>query len=196
MAKVQAMRHSTHILLPGAEPASWIARKEMAKQRIGMIALPTELSREIAVLAKTVPRKELVLVNQKINYSLASGGSEQRRLKLLKSGAAAQAGIDTSGLHTLQYGHLESIGYAAARMISSYGAIVSVFRELRKRLPDFSPTSIADFGCGPGTAIWAAKEIWPIDSALGIDISKSMLEVATALSGRRARLTTGRNTPV
>ena len=53
--------------------------------------------------------------------------------------------------------------YAAARMPGCYAAVARVLDELRLRLPDFAPASMLDFGAGPGTAIWAAREarlIW------------------------------------
>ena len=48
--------------------------------------------------------------------------------------------------------------YAAARMPGCYAAVARVLDELRLRLPDFTPRSMLDFGAGPGTAIWAARE--------------------------------------
>lgn len=53
--------------------------------------------------------------------------------------------------------------YAAARMPGCYAAVARVLDELRLRLPDFAPASMLDFGAGPGTAVWAAREaclIW------------------------------------
>lgn len=39
--------------------------------------------------------------------------------------------------------------------------MVRVLDELRMRLPDFAPRSMLDFGSGPGTVIWAAREVCP-----------------------------------
>ncbi len=43
-------------------------------------------------------------------------------------------------------------------MPGCYAAVARVLDELRLRLPDFAPRSMLDFGAGPGTAIWAARE--------------------------------------
>ena len=52
--------------------------------------------------------------------------------------------------------------YAAARMPGCYAAVARVFDELRQRLPDLAPRSMLDFGAGPGTAVWAAREARPL----------------------------------
>lgn len=53
----------------------------------------------------------------------------------------------------------ESLAYAAARLPGCHAVAWRVFSELRVRLPHFSPTSMLDFGAGPGTAIWAASDV-------------------------------------
>jgi len=50
--------------------------------------------------------------------------------------------------------------YAAARLPACYAAVARVLDELRLRLPGFTPRSMLDFGAGPGTAVWAAREVW------------------------------------
>ena len=49
----------------------------------------------------------------------------------------------------------------ASRMPGCFAAIYKVLEEVSMRLPAFRPTSILDFGAGPGTAIWAAQEVVP-----------------------------------
>ncbi|KAJ1979335.1 37S ribosomal protein S22 [Dimargaris xerosporica] len=81
--------------------------------------------------------------------------------------------------HVLSYGTDEVNAYLAIRLVPNYGAVANVFQELRTRLPDFQPQSVMDFGTGPGTALWAALEIWGTDTIqrlLGVDISEAMLE--------------------
>lgn len=36
-------------------------------------------------------------------------------------------------------------------------------KELRDELPDLNPTSVLDFGSGPGTAALAAWNVWGMD---------------------------------
>ncbi|CAG8450110.1 13127_t:CDS:2 [Cetraspora pellucida] len=82
--------------------------------------------------------------------------------------------------HILEYGGRESLAYVAGYLPITYGPIYNVLYELSTRLPDFSPKNVMDFGTGPGTAIWAAHEIWGsnIGSFFGIDISEAMLRMA------------------
>lgn len=51
--------------------------------------------------------------------------------------------------------------YAIMRMPACYAVIAKVLHELRTCLPDFVPASMLDFGAGPGTATWAAREVRP-----------------------------------
>jgi len=53
-----------------------------------------------------------------------------------------------------QYGAREAQAYLTYRVGPIYGAVSRVLQELYYRLPQFNPTSMLDFGTGPGTAIW------------------------------------------
>ena len=92
--------------------------------------------------------------------------------------------------HVLQYDKNESAAYVAVRFVPAYGALVNVLNQLKKRLPDFKPQSMLDFGCGPGTAILyyclisASKEFFDIPKVVAIDSSESMLKILeTVTSG-------------
>lgn len=52
-----------------------------------------------------------------------------------------------------------SAAYIAARMPGAYSVLHRIFDELRLQLSDFQPQTMLDFGSGPGTAIWAAREV-------------------------------------
>ncbi|OBZ86296.1 Methyltransferase-like protein 17, mitochondrial [Choanephora cucurbitarum] len=83
--------------------------------------------------------------------------------------------------HKLSYGPRESVAYAAGVLPSTFGAITNVLKEVNNRLADFNPQSMLDFGTGPGTAIWAAREIFSFKECTGVDLSEDMLRVAEAL---------------
>jgi ribosomal protein RSM22 (predicted rRNA methylase) len=51
--------------------------------------------------------------------------------------------------------------YLVTRLPATYAACNSVFTEIDRRWPDFKPSSVLDLGAGPGTASWAAAEVWP-----------------------------------
>eukprot|EP00268_Persea_americana_P041615 TRINITY_DN4154_c0_g1_i5.p1 TRINITY_DN4154_c0_g1~~TRINITY_DN4154_c0_g1_i5.p1 ORF type:complete len:512 (+),score=109.55 TRINITY_DN4154_c0_g1_i5:430-1965(+) len=83
----------------------------------------------------------------------------------------------------LKYREDETVAYVASRMPAVYSACHRVLREVRRRLPDFSPTRVLDFGSGPGTALWALREVWPrsLETANLIEPSKTMQRTCQSL---------------
>nr|GMD01543.1 rsm22-cox11 tandem protein 2, mitochondrial-like [Ipomoea batatas] len=61
----------------------------------------------------------------------------------------------------LRYQEGEAIAYVASRMPAVYSALYRVLSEVRRRVPDFSPAKVLDFGAGTGSAFWAMREVWP-----------------------------------
>jgi ribosomal protein RSM22 (predicted rRNA methylase) len=55
----------------------------------------------------------------------------------------------------------DRIAYAAVRMPATYAACHHVFQRLQLSVPDAQPVSLLDLGAGPGTAAWAARELFP-----------------------------------
>src|SRR6266851_5295640 len=53
------------------------------------------------------------------------------------------------------------IAYAAYRLPATFAAIYAALDEVRKRRPGWQPRTLLDAGSGPGTAMWAANEVWP-----------------------------------
>lgn len=68
-----------------------------------------------------------------------------------------------TGAGKVEYRASEVVGYAAARLPACYAVAHRVFQELSTRLPSFQPQTMLDFGAGPGTAIWAATDVSPLD---------------------------------
>ncbi|KAG2203927.1 hypothetical protein INT47_007510 [Mucor saturninus] len=83
--------------------------------------------------------------------------------------------------HKVSYGPRESVAYAAGVLPSTYAAVTNVMKEISNRISDFRPRSMLDFGTGPGTAIWAAKETFKLEKCVGVDLSEDMLRVAEQL---------------
>src|SRR5262245_10777938 len=50
--------------------------------------------------------------------------------------------------------------YAAYRMPATYAALVAALAYTRDQWPHTPPTTLLDAGAGPGTAMWAAREVW------------------------------------
>ncbi|XP_021816485.1 methyltransferase-like protein 17, mitochondrial isoform X2 [Prunus avium] len=61
----------------------------------------------------------------------------------------------------LTYRDDETIAYVASRMPAVFSACHRVLKEVRRRLPEFSPARVLDFGAGTGSAFWALREVWP-----------------------------------
>jgi ribosomal protein RSM22 (predicted rRNA methylase) len=76
----------------------------------------------------------------------------------------------------------DALAYALARLPATYAADMAVFSALAEACPDFSPATLLDAGAGPGTASWAALEVWPqIEAALLLDESGPFLDLARIL---------------
>jgi ribosomal protein RSM22 (predicted rRNA methylase) len=73
--------------------------------------------------------------------------------------------------------------YVAYRLPATFAAIGAVFEEVCDRLPDFRPSSLLDIGAGPGTAAWAAVEVWPdLERVIAVERDVRMSRMGRALS--------------
>lgn len=54
----------------------------------------------------------------------------------------------------------DRLAYAAVRMPATFAAVCAVFSEIRRLMPGGGITSLLDLGAGPGTAGWAATEVF------------------------------------
>ncbi|QCD85675.1 S-adenosyl-L-methionine-dependent methyltransferase [Vigna unguiculata] len=83
----------------------------------------------------------------------------------------------------LMYRDDETIAYVASRMPAVYSACYRVLKEVRRRLPGFSPSKVLDFGAGTGSAFWALQEVWPksLEKVNLIEPSQSMQRAGRSL---------------
>nr|KYP41727.1 hypothetical protein KK1_036899 [Cajanus cajan] len=83
----------------------------------------------------------------------------------------------------LTYRDEETIAYVASRMPAVYSACYRVLKEVRRRLPGFSPSRVLDFGAGTGSAFWALQEVWPksLQKVNLIEPSQSMQRAGRSL---------------
>ncbi|XP_004511080.1 uncharacterized protein [Cicer arietinum] len=83
----------------------------------------------------------------------------------------------------LTYRDDETIAYVASRMPAVYSACFRVLKEVRRRLPGFSPAKVLDFGAGTGSAFWALREVWPksLEKVNLIEPSQSMQRAGQGL---------------
>ncbi|KAJ7952184.1 methyltransferase-like protein 17, mitochondrial [Quillaja saponaria] len=83
----------------------------------------------------------------------------------------------------LKYRDSETTAYVASRMPAVYSACYRVLKEVRRRLPGFSPARVLDFGAGTGSAFWALREVWPqsLEKANLVEPSQSMQRAGRSL---------------
>jgi ribosomal protein RSM22 (predicted rRNA methylase) len=75
--------------------------------------------------------------------------------------------------------------YLAQRMPATYAAVRASLDAVCEARPDFSPKSLLDIGSGPGTALWAAADLWP-------DLERAtMLEASDAARATGQKLADG-----
>ncbi|KAM5571244.1 hypothetical protein ABKV19_011718 [Rosa sericea] len=83
----------------------------------------------------------------------------------------------------LTYRDDETIAYVASRMPAVFSACHRVLKEVRRRLPGFSPAKVLDFGAGTGSAFWALREVWPnsLEKVNLVEPSQSMQRAGQSL---------------
>ncbi|XP_058104737.1 uncharacterized protein LOC131248473 isoform X2 [Magnolia sinica] len=184
-------------LLPETAPKVFTAEtlRSAAKQSQRIHLIPLRLRRAIKRFLRDqekahMNRKVLSLSEsfseiKDVNLQLCSSTSKEIVEDPLKSMERSQRWkIKSSyGDIGLKYRDDETVAYVAARMPAVYSACHRVLREVRRRLPEFSPTKVLDFGSGPGTALWALREIWPrsLERANLIEPSKAMQRTGQSL---------------
>lgn len=79
---------------------------------------------------------------------------------------------------------IDALAYALARMPATYAADIASLNALRGIRGDFAPVSLLDIGAGPGTATWAAVEVFPsLQSFTLLDANDALRKLALELAG-------------
>eukprot|EP01114_Cavostelium_apophysatum_P007553 TRINITY_DN19678_c0_g1_i1.p1 TRINITY_DN19678_c0_g1~~TRINITY_DN19678_c0_g1_i1.p1 ORF type:complete len:466 (+),score=14.22 TRINITY_DN19678_c0_g1_i1:31-1428(+) len=144
----------------------------LMKTLIGTIVLPRELVRRVRTVLKGISRSELKMSAGTLSLWLRAKTTDQP----IPNREALENRL-------VGYNKQQALGYVAHRLPGVYGCTYRVFNEIALRMPEFCPQTILDFGSGPGTAIWSAKQVWQrgITSALAVEPSTAMSEVASQL---------------
>ena len=83
----------------------------------------------------------------------------------------------------------DALAYALARMPATYAAVAASLNALCEVRPGFAPTSLLDVGAGPGTATWAAAEVFSsLQSFTLLDANSALRALALDLGRGSARL--------
>lgn len=88
--------------------------------------------------------------------------------------------IFPDGLHVGE--SADALAYLASRLPATYAATRAAFGMAAERVPAFAPRALLDFGAGPGTALWAAADLWPtLQTAELVEASAAMRDAGAAL---------------
>jgi len=72
--------------------------------------------------------------------------------------------------------------YLLTRLPATYAANVHVFREVARLTPELEPATLLDLGAGPGTATWAARQLWPeLSRVTLIEANSEFLQLGSRL---------------
>lgn len=122
---------------------------------------------------------------KKANLLLPSSTSKELVEDPLKSMERTQRWkLSTSyGDVGLRYQEDQAIAYVAARMPAVYSALYRVLTEVGRRVTDFAPAKVLDFGAGTGSALWAMMEVWPgsLEQINLVEPSQSMQRAGQSL---------------
>lgn len=79
----------------------------------------------------------------------------------------------------------DATAYVAYRMPATFAATHAALAALRAGVPALRPASLLDVGAGPGTAAWAAAQIWPgLDRATMLERDQKMIALGERLAAR------------
>jgi ribosomal protein RSM22 (predicted rRNA methylase) len=103
------------------------------------VRLPAAFQDAIARLTDQIPPKELAARSASLTQSY-------------RGGAGSEAAIRDD--HDIA-------AYLTTRLPATYAAMAAVLDAVHERVAQFVPQTVLDAGAGPGTASWAASEVWP-----------------------------------
>jgi ribosomal protein RSM22 (predicted rRNA methylase) len=129
--------------------------------------LPKSLLAAIEAEAERVPARDLQRAAEELSQRYRAGEKQ----------------LVTSEAHR--------VAYLLTRMPATYAAIHRVLLELRERAPAFAPESLLDLGSGPGTAVFAAAELFPsLRTVTAVEHDSDMTGLAQKLATGNRQLAT------
>ncbi|KAI9101146.1 mitochondrial small ribosomal subunit Rsm22-domain-containing protein [Phlyctochytrium arcticum] len=181
-----------------------------AKNRIGQVVLDPGLNAFVEAEARGANRKHLRHHAERIHLALRSTGSATKLLRPSAPKMTTTTRIDDEGMisttitsatpspsrnkredtdpllipHTLSYGVPETAAYLAVRTSPSFAAHYTILTQLAKRIPNFAPSSVLDFGAGTGVGLWVLNSLFgeSITQNTAVDISEPMLSTLDRLA--------------
>jgi ribosomal protein RSM22 (predicted rRNA methylase) len=104
-----------------------------------------------------------------------------------RAAAISRTYRDGGGSGTIK-SETDALAYALARMPATYAAVAASLNALVEIRADFAPTSLLDIGAGPGTASWAATQVFSsLQRFVLLDANATLRALALELAGTRLR---------
>ena len=155
------------------EDAAAEARQRRGKRRQSRSAALEQLTRAAALPVEDASRVRNLdqVLGGEVHSVVAAEEAAQAAAE--REAAASRSSIAQGGS---LYDTPAALAYAASRMPACYAALSRALGEVAQRRPGWRPASQLDFGAGPGTAVWAAQQVWrqaPLD-ALAVEPSGAM----------------------
>lgn len=80
---------------------------------------------------------------------------------------------------------LQKTSYLSVRMPATYAAVSAVLKELKQRQPSMQVKSLLDLGAGPGTAMWAAVDLFPeLEKVTLVEQDPALIEIGKRLAAK------------
>jgi ribosomal protein RSM22 (predicted rRNA methylase) len=77
---------------------------------------------------------------------------------------------------------MSALAYLAVRLPATYAAIRASLAAAAQMRGDFVPATMLDIGAGPGTALWAARDMWPtVERAVLVEKSRAIRKLGEIL---------------
>ncbi|TYZ57317.1 hypothetical protein PybrP1_008031 [[Pythium] brassicae (nom. inval.)] len=141
------------------------------------VEMPEELLRRLASLVKRRTHAQLEALRAK--YVVDETNERQMPLDAHKHPVGWALDRDPQ-IPVYAYGPTETMAYLAFEIDGVYACAHHALRQLQQQHPNFAPESVLDFGAGPGTASWVAKEFYDASATRYrvVEPSQSMVDAA------------------
>ncbi|GLD94423.1 hypothetical protein PINS_up003034 [Pythium insidiosum] len=145
------------------------------------VEMPQEMLSRLTTIVKKRTHSQLLQLRESL-VADATGTERQVPLDMHKRAIGWTMERDEQ-FPPLLYGPGETMAYLAQDVEATYACAHQVFSQLQTRRPDFAPTSVLDFGAGPGTASWVAREFFgdSLERFRVLEPSQSMVDAAEHL---------------
>lgn len=113
-----------------------------------------------------IGKRSTTQIRKIIKSCIVGSGKDQRALESTKKrslGWEMNSSVkNTETSTTINYGPSEVIAYAYYHMNGRFVILRRILGEIQKLMPNFTPTRILDFGCGPGVGACVVVDIWKV----------------------------------